>query len=588
MAESTAYARHGYKGGAKRSTVPAGLSNSATVLTASDLSTWAGAATNGPFWFVLDPGLSTEEVCEATTLAGNNITGITRGLRGTSAVAHDPNCVIKHVSTDRDFDEANRLVNAILGIAGLTAGDLLYFLTATTFARLPKGTALQRLRMNLAATAPVWTAPQFFDVKEYGAVGDGVANDTAAVQAAITAAAAVKGTVFFPAGTYLINAALTLSATGVTFMGVGSYASIIKRANATNLAMFTLTGAVGARFIDLGLDLNGATNATNGYGIYMDAQSHNVAVERCQLYNADGFAVFVFGGPTGRVNNLRIIDCDISHVAGATHDLLSFISQGGCVRGCTISVKNGMLGCNVYESNDVVVEGNTFTTDGSAASALCISSCLGATVEGNTFVCGANDVAIRVLCEQDNANNRNSVDVTVRGNTGRGVATNSKFILLAGGSHANLSVLNTTIVANIADTWTFFVYYDTGTITGVVVADNQLISCSNTVGNNVVATSIIYHHNRGWNPVGNIAIGAAPGAPAVPASGSGAGNVTGSDCTVIITTGVGVTVSAISINGVATGLTMLASSALAVRVPATAAITLTYAGGTPTWKWFGE
>jgi hypothetical protein len=156
MAEDSAFARHGFKGGAKETTVPAGLGAGATSLTATDLSTWAGVATNGPFFFVIDDGLTGEEVCQATGLSGNIISGITRGLRGTSDVTHATNARIKHVSTDRDFDEANRLVNAILGISGLAAGDLLYLLSATTFARLAKGTARQALGMNAGATAPTY------------------------------------------------------------------------------------------------------------------------------------------------------------------------------------------------------------------------------------------------------------------------------------------------------------------------------------------------------------------------------------------------------------------------------------------------
>lgn len=56
---------------------------------------------------------------------------------------------------------------------------------------------------------------------------------------------------------------------------------------------------------------------------------------------------------------------------------------------------------------------------------------------------------------------------------------------------------------------------------------------------------------------------------------------------VVVHTGVGVTVSAISVNGTATGLTMAASSSLALPgVPSGGTVTLTYAGGTPTWDWW--
>ncbi len=58
----------------------------------------------------------------------------------------------------------------------------------------------------IASPAPASTG-NTFDVTAYGAVGDGVADDTPAIQRAITAAAkcAGGGTVYFPARTYLLN-----------------------------------------------------------------------------------------------------------------------------------------------------------------------------------------------------------------------------------------------------------------------------------------------------------------------------------------------------------------------------------------------
>ena len=45
------------------------------------------------------------------------------------------------------------------------------------------------------------------NVKAYGAKGDGVTNDRAAIQAAIDAGA---GTIYFPKGSYLVNTGLTI------------------------------------------------------------------------------------------------------------------------------------------------------------------------------------------------------------------------------------------------------------------------------------------------------------------------------------------------------------------------------------------
>lgn len=84
---------------------------------------------------------------------------------------------------------------------------------------------------------------------------------------------------------------------------------------------------------------------------------------------------------------------------------------------------------------------------------------------------------------------------------------------------------------------------------------------------------------------GNIGPGHVASPPAVPASGSAA-TLVYLNAQVVIHTGAGVTVSAVTIDGTATGLTMAASSSLAVQVPSGKTIALTYAGGTPTWDWW--
>lgn len=68
-----------------------------------------------------------------------------------------------------------------------------------------------------------------FNVKAYGAVGDGTTDDTTAIQNAITAAIAAGGSgVFFPAGTYKITAALNVDGSNLYLCGEGA-ASIIKQ-----------------------------------------------------------------------------------------------------------------------------------------------------------------------------------------------------------------------------------------------------------------------------------------------------------------------------------------------------------------------
>lgn len=61
----------------------------------------------------------------------------------------------------------------------------------------------------LVPQVAVLSSPAVFNVYHYGAVGDGSSNDTAAIQRAVDAAAAVRGTAWLPAnGTYMLGAGL--------------------------------------------------------------------------------------------------------------------------------------------------------------------------------------------------------------------------------------------------------------------------------------------------------------------------------------------------------------------------------------------
>lgn len=67
------------------------------------------------------------------------------------------------------------------------------------------------------------------NVKAYGAVGDGVTDDTAAVMAAV-AAMTSNSALYFPGGTYLVNDTIDLTEkNGVSLLGDGMDSTVIKR-----------------------------------------------------------------------------------------------------------------------------------------------------------------------------------------------------------------------------------------------------------------------------------------------------------------------------------------------------------------------
>jgi len=117
-------------------------------------------------------------------------------------------------------------------------------------------------------------------VKDFGAVGDGVADDTLAIQAACNTA----NDVFFPAGTYLVSELDIPSDT--CLYGVKNKKSIIKRKNngATN-AFITVVNKSNVSFKYLQIDGNKAnqTNAAHNIAI---VGSEQIVVEHCLIKNA--------------------------------------------------------------------------------------------------------------------------------------------------------------------------------------------------------------------------------------------------------------------------------------------------------------
>jgi hypothetical protein len=120
----------------------------------------------------------------------------------------------------------------------------------------------------------------------YGAVGDGVTNDTTAVQAALSALPATGGVLYFPPGTYLVDT-LSLSAKNfLTIHGGGLQAtSIVSRITGT---LLTLSNCPWVTIKNIGFKPNGTPQAiANTYGVQLDTGSSNCEIYRCLF---QGFA----------------------------------------------------------------------------------------------------------------------------------------------------------------------------------------------------------------------------------------------------------------------------------------------------------
>lgn len=104
----------------------------------------------------------------------------------------------------------------------------------------------------------------FFNVKDsaFGAAGDGVTDDTTAINLAIAAAnTAGGGIVFFPATTSFYKfTTLSISAANITLMGTGQGSSLLKSASTSTLISFTDNSANATKKIEcLSIEGTGAS-----------------------------------------------------------------------------------------------------------------------------------------------------------------------------------------------------------------------------------------------------------------------------------------------------------------------------------------
>ena len=218
------------------------------------------------------------------------------------------------------------------------SGDIL------TVQRGQEGTAAQPAtagnRVELRVTAKsvidlVSALGAFVSVKSYGAVGDGIADDTAAIQAAVTA----ENGVFFPAGTYKVTSAVSLKSNNV-LVGEGASSIINYTGTAASQGALYINSGGASTYVDnvtiQDLKVVGQV-ATLGFSEFVHNISfngvRNCLIERCVIEGFRGDGIYIGSGDVAgqeRHNiDVTIRDCYIDGVNKDNRNGISVVDGNG-------------------------------------------------------------------------------------------------------------------------------------------------------------------------------------------------------------------------------------------------------------------
>ena len=149
-------------------------------------------------------------------------------------------------------------------LTGLNVGDVVDFITAISTSTT--ATSSNNISYTQGGTGSITTnvqakLQQTVSVKDFGAVGDGTTNDTAAIQAALN----TGNSVYFPKGTYVISSALT-PISNQKIYGAGQQNTIISQTSASSNG-FTI---INKSFVELrDMTVQNTASTPTGKGIYI-------------------------------------------------------------------------------------------------------------------------------------------------------------------------------------------------------------------------------------------------------------------------------------------------------------------------------
>jgi len=224
-------------------------------------------------------------------------------------------------------------------------------------------------------------------VKDFGAVGDGTTDDTAAIQAALDAQQSAAGRLFVPTGTYLVTGLTIYS--NIELVGESRFNSTLLLKSGTNAAVIKGTSVANVVISNLGIDGNKANQSgagdTNHVGIHFSVSATDCKVEFCRIVDTYQQGVRFDGGSGNVLLNSLITNARSQGVRCGTPNGGSY----GVIAGNIITGGSGWfpLGISLDGCSRFIVANNISNSKQSGIDFYKTKECL---VIGN--VCNENTV----------------------------------------------------------------------------------------------------------------------------------------------------------------------------------------------------
>ncbi len=420
------------------------------------------------------------------------------------------------------FNDVNKVVYTATGtgtVAPSTAADV------RTNLGLTASTGSSLVGYKAGGTGAITTQTlqtvvqrQWINVRDYGAVGDGTTDDTAALQAAHTYAASASNSsvygnsqvwlghepvVYYPMGLYKITSAISIAGTQVIVGCGGGTSSMSKISQGVDgINIFRLVagtdGNTNSTCIEnMTFKSGSASSAANAAQISVAAGltgTNSIYIRNCWFQNPETYAIDIQQG-------------DDIQITGCTFDVCAYnairLAQGNTVTNCRI-VGNDFfqvtLSCILtYTVNNLVVSNNTIEACGSGITSYFLNtvSTLGVTVTGNTFrtfngtfvvlgVSGTPANAVNAVISNNSGNFSTTTSVFVNG-FGIGFVYNS---VIAGNSIKVPTGIGPIIIDNGTSKWQNCaiqgnVFLSDGGNSTTCITLSSALSKANKINNNV-------------------------------------------------------------------------------------------------------